>query len=1042
MAFFYTGEPIFGAATQDYIFGYLGSALNNTLNGLAGNDFILGDVNGFYSSASGNSDSTSAQSIDDSSIWSTTTSDLVDTGATPHVTLYGSGEGQEEWFSITVGAGETITVDIDFATFDSFVAIFDSSGAGPALASNDDSTTNMGGAGSVVSTDSYLSYTVATAGTYYIAVSDVFATNIGSGEQFIMNVSVSGHGATSVIPSGDDQLFGGDGNDMLIGEGGDDFINGDNGNDTLFGGAGDDSLYAGAGDNQVFGGDGDDTYNEDTGNGIDVVDMGAGNDILVVKSNTFAAGESFDGGAGVDTFILGITMTQAAGYTIDLSTNVFYANVGGPIKTILNFENVTGDVADDTIIGNAGNNRIFGDAGDDTITGGDGHDFIEGGVGNDIMDGGDGIDTLSYFNATSGIQLNLGQTTAQNTLASGMDTVSNFEYLIGSSFDDFVYGANGENKLNLNDGNDYIVHVGTAKNRYFAEAGDDTISFTNFLGANGSVFDGGTGTDTLLLTAGGVTSFDFRFMTLTGFEEVIFGNTLNGDTVMLLLASQYAFSTVTAQAHAGYTKSVKIVMDGQATLDISTTTFTGFTEAGDKVNIVGSAISETITGSSIDDLISAAGGDDVVNGGAGDDTIYTGSGTNSANGDAGNDTIIGADGVDTLNGGVGSDALFGQDGNDVLDGGDGDDHVEGGNGNDTLRGGAGIDTVSGGNGDDTLYGGDGLDSMYGGAGNDTINGDGGNDVIIAATGNDTINGGIGDDLIYTGAGADLASGNEGDDTILGGNEVDNISGNAGNDIIYGFGGNDFLYGDDGNDFISGGDGNDSGQGGLGSDTISGGAGDDNFNGGEGTDLMYGGTGYDILRGEAGNDTLFGGDGPDTLFGGTGDDRLYAQSGDNNDLYGEAGDDQYFGGTGRDLFHFDKDDGAATERVSFFQSTDDVVLTNFGFANAGAAASSFSQSGNNVVFNNSGITIVFYGAVLAEVQAAVIVNSNAELPSVDKHLVSEDAPTLDQDIISEFLNTAPQADTGYVMEGAFDGHDHLTDGNFDLFDQDIDWISLM
>ncbi|HHL42836.1 MAG TPA: calcium-binding protein, partial [Hellea balneolensis] len=230
---------------------------------------------------------------------------------------------------------------------------------------------------------------------------------------------------------------------------------------------------------------------------------------------------------------------------------------------------------------------------------------------------------------------------------------------------------------------------------------------------------------------------------------------------------------------------------------------------------------------------------------------------------------------------------------------------------------------------------------------------------------------------------------------------------------------------DGDDTINGGDDN---------DVLSGGNGVDSLSGDAGNDTLYGGAGADLMGGGAGDDILIGGSGNDQLIGGYGNDSLYGTSGTNL-IDGGLGDDNYFGGTGTDTFSFTSAVVGSTERVSFFEATDVVQLNGFGFANSAAAASSFSQSGGNVVFSSGGMTIVFYGANLADVTAAVVVDGSAELPSVDKQIVSE-TPSLPQDAIAEFLETVDMVDDRAAQiesEGFtfFTGADLLDGHGFDL-----------
>ena len=89
-----------------------------------------------------------------------------------------------------------------------------------------------------------------------------------------------------------------------------------------------------------------------------------------------------------------------------------------------------------------------------------------------MLAGGVGIDTVSYANATSGannqgVTVNLALTTAQNTIRAGTDTLSGFENLTGSQFNDTLTGTSGNNILTGLSGNDTLTGAG----------GNDTFVF-------------------------------------------------------------------------------------------------------------------------------------------------------------------------------------------------------------------------------------------------------------------------------------------------------------------------------------------------------------------------------------------------------------------------------------------------------------------------------------------------------------------------------------------------------------------------------------
>ena len=95
----------------------------------------------------------------------------------------------------------------------------------------------------------------------------------------------------------------------------------------------------------------------------------------------------------------------------------------------------------------------------ENLTGSNFNDTLEGNAGNNMLAGGAGIDTVSYANATSGangqgVTVNLALTTAQNTVTAGTDTLSGFENLTGSQFNDTLTGTIAANVLIGLGGND------------------------------------------------------------------------------------------------------------------------------------------------------------------------------------------------------------------------------------------------------------------------------------------------------------------------------------------------------------------------------------------------------------------------------------------------------------------------------------------------------------------------------------------------------------------------------------------------------------
>jgi hypothetical protein len=126
----------------------------------------------------------------------------------PHATVVGTGDNSVDYYAFTVTqAGERGIFDIDYALvppegFDAYLILYDSSGT--PLVDADDAPTAWGQGGSVHPFDSYLEYTFATPGTYYIGVSsccNFFQPNpIPDGTSYELQVSLEAHELASTVP--------------------------------------------------------------------------------------------------------------------------------------------------------------------------------------------------------------------------------------------------------------------------------------------------------------------------------------------------------------------------------------------------------------------------------------------------------------------------------------------------------------------------------------------------------------------------------------------------------------------------------------------------------------------------------------------------------------------------------------------------------------------------------------------------------------------------------------------------------------------------
>jgi len=181
----------------------------------------------------------------------------------------------------------------------------------------------------------------------------------------------------------------------------------------------------------------------------DTIHGGAGDDLLLGGKGN----DLLDGGGGSDTAAYGDAKSAV---TIDLAITAAQNTGGDGTDTLKSIEQVIGSNYNDTIYGNGSAN------------------VIEGGKGNDTLDGRGGFDFASYATAPSAVTVDLSLTGPQNTHGAGTDTLSNFEGLIGSDYNDTLNGNGGANTL-------------------MGGNGDDTLSG----GAGKDILNGGNGADTL-----------------------------------------------------------------------------------------------------------------------------------------------------------------------------------------------------------------------------------------------------------------------------------------------------------------------------------------------------------------------------------------------------------------------------------------------------------------------------------------------------------------------------------------------------------------
>jgi len=391
----------------------------------------------------------------------------------------------------------------------------------------------------------------------------------------------------------------------------------------------------------------------------------------------------------------------AAGVTVSLALQGQAQNtVGAGTDTLSNFDDLTGSAFNDVLEGD--------------------------GAGN-TLDGGGGINTVSYAHAASGVTVRLALQGQQNTGGAGVDTLSNFQNLTGSAFNDTLEGDGGNNVLDGGGGTNTVSYAHAAsgvtvslalqgQTQNTGGAGTDILSnFQNVGGSNfadhltgdagDNVIDGGSGGSDVLDGGGGVNTVSF------------------------------------ASASAGVIVSLALQGQGQAT-GLGTDILSNF---------------QNLTGSAFDDTLEGDAGNNILDGGAGTNTVsyvHAAAGVNvtlalpgqaQGTGGAGTDTLLH---FQNLTGSAFNDVLEGDSGNNALDGGGGVNtvsyaHASGGvnvslalQGQAESTGGAGVDTLSN------------FRNLIGSAFNDVLADSSDDNVLTGAMGADTfVLGGGGADTI-------------------------------------------------------------------------------------------------------------------------------------------------------------------------------------------------------------------------------------------------------------------------------------------------------
>ncbi|EGF92973.1 hemolysin-type calcium-binding repeat 2 copies family protein [Asticcacaulis biprosthecium C19] len=711
--------------------------------------------------------------------------------------------------------------------------------------------------------------------------------------------------------------------------------------------------------------------------------MGRGDDVMNVDGNALgAAGNrlNLSGGTGIDH--LNLNLSGLSG--LNLVWSGVTLTIG--VNTFASFESINVALA-------SGSQYILRGGGNDSYAGSNSNDTIDGGAGNDTLNGQAGFDIASYASATGPVTVSLALQGAAQATGNGNDLLTNFEGLLGSTFNDSLTGDNNANRLDGNTGNDTLV----------GGLGNDTYVINSAGDAFGEAAGGGLDTVESSITL--TLSAELENLTLTstavingtgnGLNNILTGNSatnvlsggLGDDTYVVQNSSDNVVEsagqgTDIIFASASYSLAGRIV---------EVLTLTGAAD----IDATGNGNANTLNGNSGHNRLDGGTGNDSLTGGLGNDTYVvntTGDLVTEAAGE-GTDTVetsitltLGANlenlsliGATAING-IGNaldNVLTGNSGNNVLSGLAGNDtyYVQSQTDSVVESAGGGVDVVyssatrdflgtqvenliltgsaningSGNELANRIEGNSGNNVLTGLAGDDTyvVQNTGDSTVEAAAEGTDTVESAITwtlgsnvENLLLTGAAAVNGTGNTGNN-VLSGNEANNVlSGLAGNDTYY-------IQNSGDNVVEANGDGSDTVISTV-SYSLAGryvefltlaGAANLDATGNGNANTLTGNNGVNTLSGLGGHDSLDGGAGADTMIGGTGNDSYVVD--DAEDVVTEAA------GEGIDLVST-----ALTHTLA--ANVDNLTLTGSDAVNGTGNAL------NNVLTGNSGVNVLTGG----------------------------------------------------------------------------------
>jgi Ca2+-binding RTX toxin-like protein len=550
-----------------------------------------------------------------------------------------------------------------------------------------------------------------------------------------------------------------------------------------------------------------DTVTVNGTNGNDIVDLvGAGTSVSVVG---LSAQVNVTNSEGANDALVVNTLGGNDGVTATtLPAGVIKLTIDGGAGD----DSLLGSQGADTFLGGVDNDFVFGDNGDDVALQGAGNDVFQWNPGdaNDTIEGQDGVDTMVFFGANIGenidIAANGGRVRFFRDVANvtmDLDDVEGIDFRALGGADNVVVGdltgtdltqagldlrgPNGEgdgaaDTITVNGtqgaetfgaaggaGGINVFGLHTAVNVFFQEqandrltlnglGGDDVVNATS-LEADGIqlTMNGGLGVDQFLGSEGGdlVNGGDGNDVALMGAGDDTFvwnpgddNDTLEGQSGFdkMLFNGANVAENIGISANGGRVLFTRDI--ASVVMDLNDVEGIDFHALGGADRIAVNDLSGTDVTEVNTDLAAFGGGD-----GQPDNLIV--------NGTSGDDVVLvagDASGVAVLGLAARVNITGAEAANDRLtvNALDGDDVIEAsgvaaGAIQLTLDGGPGNDVVIGGDGNDVLLGGAGDDVLIGGPGLDTIDGGGDDDIVIQLVGDGTATSAIADGDTVTSA---------------------------------------------------------------------------------------------------------------------------------------------------------------------------------------------------------------------------------------------------------------------------------------------------